>query len=43
MCGPHAGAAVCSLLAILLLHPHRPVPVGELIDGLWPDGTASDS
>ncbi|MER7245741.1 BTAD domain-containing putative transcriptional regulator [Kribbella sp. NPDC000426] len=35
---PTPAPRLCSLLAILLLRPHRPVPVDELIDGLWPDG-----
>ncbi|WUJ71056.1 hypothetical protein OG809_38915 [Kribbella soli] len=40
---PTPAPRLCSLLTILLLHPRRPVPMDELIDGLWPDGTASDS
>jgi DNA-binding SARP family transcriptional activator len=40
---PTAAPRLCSLLTILLLRLHRPVPVDELIDGLRPDGTASDS
>ncbi len=35
---PAPAPRLCSLLAILLLRPHRQVPVDELIDRLWPDG-----
>ncbi|WP_165546546.1 AfsR/SARP family transcriptional regulator [Kribbella soli] len=35
---PAPAPRLCSLLAILLLRPHRQVQVGELIDRLWPDG-----
>ncbi|MFD3406714.1 BTAD domain-containing putative transcriptional regulator [Kribbella sp. NPDC058693] len=35
---PTPAPRLCSLLALLLLRPHRPVPMDELIDGLWPDG-----
>lgn len=35
---PAPAPRLCSLLAILLLRPHRQVQVDELIDRLWPDG-----